>query len=140
MGAALEAKRVDAAFTVEPAYSGAVGAGGTAIFSSYVQTAPNLTVATYFASKQYIAENGEVVERFQRAIEKSLDYAAQNEAEVRAVVGEYTEIPAEVTDKIHLPTWKSDLNEPTIQTLSDLSLKYGFIEEQPSLDELILRG
>ena len=62
-------------------------------------------------------------------MEKSLEYAAQNEAEVRAVVGEYTQIPAEVTDKMHLPTWKADLNEPTIQTLSDLSLKYGFIEE-----------
>ena len=48
------------------------------------------------------------------------------------MVGEYTQIPAEVTDKIHLPTWKADLNEPTIQTLSDLSLKYGFIEEQPN--------
>ena len=75
MGAALEAKRVDAAFTVEPAYSGAVAAGGTPIASSYVETAPNLTVATYFASKQYIAENGEVVQRFKRAMEKSLDYA-----------------------------------------------------------------
>ena len=65
-------------------------------------------------------------------MEKSLEYAAPNEAEVRAVVGEYTQIPAEVTDKIHLPTWKADLNEATIQTLSDLSLKYGFIEEQPN--------
>ncbi len=140
MGPALEAGRVDAAFTVEPAYSGAVAAGGTPIFSSYVETEPNLTVATYFASKQYIAENGEVVQRFKRAMEKSLEYAATNEAEVRAVVGEYTQIPPEVIEKIHLPTWKADLNEPTIQTLSDLSVKYGFIEEAPSLDELILRG
>ena len=58
---------------------------------------------------------------------------------MRGIVGEYTQIPPEVTDKMHLPTWKADLNEPTIQTLSDLSLEYGFIEEQPSLDELILR-
>jgi NitT/TauT family transport system substrate-binding protein len=140
MGAALEAGRVDAAFTVEPAYSGAVAAGGTPVLHSYPETAPNLTVATYFASKQYIAENGDIVQRFKRAIEKSLEYASQNEAEVRAVVGEYTQIPAEVTDRMHLPTWRADLNEPTIQTLSDLSLKYGFIEEQPPLDELILRG
>ena len=34
------------------------------------------------------------------------------------MVGEYTQIPAEVTDKMHLPTWKADLNQPTIQTLS----------------------
>ena len=140
MGAALESNRVDAAFTVEPAFSGAVAGGGTPLFSSYVETAPNLTVATYFASKQYIAENGDIVERFQRAIKKSLEYAAANDDEVRGVVGEYTQIPAEVIEKIHLPTWKADLNEPTIQTLSDLSLKYGFIEEQPNLDDLILRG
>lgn len=140
MGAALEAGRVDAAFTVEPSYSGAVAAGGRPLLSSYVETAPNLTVATYFASKQYIAENGEVVQRFKRAMEKSLDYASTNEAEVRAVVGEYTQIPAEVTDKMHLPTWRADLNEPTIQTVIDLALKYQFIEEAPSLDDLILRG
>jgi NitT/TauT family transport system substrate-binding protein len=80
------------------------------------------------------------VQRFKRAMEKSLDYAEQNEPEVRAVVGEYTQIPAEVTDKMHLPTWRSDLNESTIQTVADLALKYEFIEEAPSLDDLILRG
>jgi NitT/TauT family transport system substrate-binding protein len=139
MGPALEAGRVDAAFTVEPAYSGALAAGGTAVFHSYEEIAPNMTVATYFASKQYVASNKEVVERFRRAIGKSLDYAAANEAEVRAVVGEYTEIPAEVTQKIKLPTWKADLNEPTIQTVADLAKRYGFIEEVPALDDFILR-
>lgn len=139
MGPALEAGRVDAAFTVEPAYSGAVAAGGTPLFSSYVATAPNLTVATYFASKQYIAENKDIIERFRRAMTKSLEYAAANDQEVRDVVKEYTEIPPEVIDKINLPTWKADLNEPTIEKLSELSLKYGFIEEQPDLNELILR-
>jgi len=140
MGAALEAKRVDAAFTVEPAYSGAVGAGGSPLFHSYEETAPNLQVATYFASKQYIAENKDIVERFTRAINKSLEYASANEAEVRAVVGEYTEIPATVTDKMHLPTWRPELTEDTIATMTDLALKYKFIEEAPSMDELILRG
>jgi NitT/TauT family transport system substrate-binding protein len=140
MGAARAAKRVDAAFTVEPAYSGAVAAGGKPIFSSYVATAPNLTVATYFTSKQYAAKNADVVQRFKRAMEKSLEYAAANEAEVRAVVGEYTQIPAAVTDKMHLPTWRADLNESTIQTVADLALKYKFISEAPSLDDLILRA
>ena len=55
------------------------------------------------------------------------------------MVGEYTEIPAEVIEKIKLPTWKSDLNEPTIQTVIDLAQKYGCIEEKPALDDFILR-
>ena len=45
-----------------------------------------------------------------------------------------------MTDKMHLPTWRADLNEDTIQTVADLALKYKFIEEAPSLDDLILRG
>ena len=41
----------------------------------YFNTAPNLTVATYFASKEYIAKNEAVVDRFVTAMKKSLDYA-----------------------------------------------------------------
>jgi NitT/TauT family transport system substrate-binding protein len=140
MNAALEAKRVDAAFEVEPAFSGGKAAGGRAIFHSYEETAPNMTVATYFASKEYIAKNGDEVDRFKRAMDKSLDYASQNPDEVRKAIGTYTEIPAEVLDKITLPQWKADLNEPTIQQVADLAKKYGFIEEVPSLDDLIRRG
>ena len=140
MNAALEAGRVDAAWEVEPAFSGGKAAGGKAIMHPYEETAPNLTVATYFATKDYIAKNGDVVDRFKRAVEKSLDYAQQNPDEVRKVIGTYTGIPQEVLDKITLPQWKADLNEPTIQTNIDLSKKFGFIEEAPSLDDLIWRG
>jgi NitT/TauT family transport system substrate-binding protein len=140
MNAALEAGRVDAAWEVEPAFSGGKAAGGTAIMNPYEETAPNLTVATYFASKQYIAENEDVVDGFKRAIEKSLEYASQNPDAVRKVIGTYTEIPQEVLDKITLPQWKADLNEPTIELNAELAKKYGFIEEIPSLDDLIRRG
>ncbi len=137
MNAALDAKRVDAAFEVEPAYSGGKAAGGTPVMHSYEQLAPNMTVATYFASKDYIAKNGDVVDRFKRAIEKSLEFSAQNPDAVRKAVASYTEIPADVIAKITLPVWKSDLNEPTIQQVADLAKKYGYIEEVPSMDDLI---
>jgi NitT/TauT family transport system substrate-binding protein len=139
MNAALDAKRVDAAFEVEPAYSGGKAAGGTPVLHSYEETAPNMTVATYFAAKDYIAKNGDVVDRFKRAIEKSLDYASKNPDAVRKAIGTYTEIPAPVLDKITLPVWKPDLNEPTIQQVADLAKKYGYIDEVPSLDDLIRR-
>ena len=46
---------------------------------------------------------------------------------------EYTEIPPEAAEKIKLPIWRADLNEPTIELASELSQKYGLIEEQPDL-------
>jgi NitT/TauT family transport system substrate-binding protein len=139
MNAALESGRVDAAFQVEPGYSGGLAAGSKNISNAYEEMAPNYTVATYFASKQYIAEHRDVVDRFNRAIQKSLDYASQHDDEVRAIVGTYTEIPKEVLDKMNLPVWKADLNRPTIEQTAAAAKEYGFIEEEPSLDELILQ-
>ena len=45
-----------------------------------------------------------------------------------------------MTDKMHLPTWPADLNESTIQTVTDLALKYEFIDRAPALDDMILGG
>jgi len=137
MNAALEAGRVDRACVVEPFVSqGKAGAAG-GIDPFYVRTAPDLTVATYFTSKQYAEENADVVDRFVKAMNRSLEYAQQNPDEVRDVLLDYTEIPPEAAEQIKLPVWRPDLNEPTIELLSKLSLKYGLIEEQPDLDELI---
>jgi NitT/TauT family transport system substrate-binding protein len=137
MNAALEARRVDGACVVEPFVSQGKAGAARGIDPFYVRTAPDLTVATYFTSKQYAQENGDVVDSFVEAMNRSLTYAQSNPDEVRDVLLEYTEIPPEAAEQIKLPVWRPDLNEPTIELLSELSLKYGLIEEQPDLDELI---
>jgi NitT/TauT family transport system substrate-binding protein len=137
MNAALEAERVDGACVVEPFVSQGKAGAARGIDPFYVRTAPDLTVATYFTSTQYAQENGDVVDGFVEAMNRSLTYAQSNPDEVRDVLLEYTEIPPEAAEQIKLPVWRPDLNEPTIELLSELSLKYGLIEEQPDLDELI---
>jgi NitT/TauT family transport system substrate-binding protein len=137
MNAALEAGRVDGACVVEPFVSQGTAAAARGIDPFYVRTAPDLTVATYFTSTQYAEENADVVDRFVSAMNKSLTYAQSHPDEVRDVLLDYTEIPPEAVDAIQLPIWRPDLNEPTIELLSELSVKYGLIEEQPDLDELI---
>ncbi len=137
MNAALEAKRVDGACVVEPFVSQGKAGKAKGIDPFYINTAPDLTVATYFASKDFIAKNGDVVDRFVAAIKESLDYAQQHPDEVRQVLLEYTQIPKAAAKAINLPVWRADLNRPTIEQLSALSKKYGLIKEQPNLDELI---
>jgi NitT/TauT family transport system substrate-binding protein len=137
MNAALESERVDGACVVEPFVSQGKAGKARGIDPFYVRTAPDLTVATYFTSRQYAEQNGDVVDRFVEAMNKSLTYAQSHPDEVRQVLLDYTEIPPEAVEQIKLPIWRPDLNEPTIEKLSELSLKYGLIEEQPNLDELI---
>jgi NitT/TauT family transport system substrate-binding protein len=137
MNAALEQKRVDGACVVEPFVSQGKAGAAKGIDPFYVRTAPDLTIATYFTTKQYAEENADTVDRFVRAMNKSLDYAQAHPDEVRKILLDYTEIPPEAAEAIKLPTWRTDLNEPTIELLSQLSKKYGLIEEEPDLDELI---
>jgi NitT/TauT family transport system substrate-binding protein len=137
MNAALEAGRVDAACVVEPFVSQGKAGKARGIAPFYVRTAPDLTVATYFTSTQYAEQNPDVIERFVRAMNKSLEYAQSNPDEVRDILLDYTEIPPEAAEAIKLPVWRTDLNEPTIEKLAELSEKYGLIEEQPDIDELI---
>ena len=139
MVGALEKGRVDAACVVEPFVSQGKAAGMKGIDPFYAGTAPNLTVAAYFASKQKIEQDPEMIDRFKKAMEKSLEYSQQNPDAVRAVLPEYTQIPADVAKKINLPSWQPELTEDTIQKLSELSEKYGLIEKQPDLDQLIMR-
>jgi NitT/TauT family transport system substrate-binding protein len=137
MNAALEAGRVDGACVVEPFVSQGTAGKAKGINPFYVNTAPDLTVATYFTSKQYAQENPDVIKRFVTAMEQSLEYAQDNPDAVRDILAEYTEIPPEVAQNIKLPQWRKDLTLPTIERLSELSLEYGLIEEEPNLDELI---
>jgi NitT/TauT family transport system substrate-binding protein len=137
MNAALDAGRVDGACVVEPFVSQGKAGKSKGINPFYERTAPNLTVATYFTSKQYAEENADVVDRFVSAMQKSLAYAQENPDAVREILLDYTEIPPEAAEAITLPQWRDDLGEDTIELLSELSKKYGLIEEEPDLGELI---
>jgi NitT/TauT family transport system substrate-binding protein len=137
MNAALEAGRVDGACVVEPFVSQGKAGKARGIDPFYVNTAPDLTVATYFTSKQYAEENADVVDRFVTAMEQSLEYAQSNPDAVREILGEYTQIPPEVAANIKLPQWRKDITLPTVERLSQLSLEYGLIESEPDLNELI---
>ena len=134
---ALDTGRIDAAFVVEPFVSQGKAQGATEVTHSFEETAPSYAVATYFATKQYAAQNKGVLNRFVRAINKSLDYAQSHPDLVRQVVPTYTKIPKDVAAKMTLPQWSADLNRPSIRQTADLAQKYGFIETKPSLDDLI---
>jgi NitT/TauT family transport system substrate-binding protein len=135
--AALKAKRVDAIWVVEPFRSQAAGEGNRLVMTPFEEAAPNYTVASYFTSKQYIEKNPEVVARFVRAMNKSLDYAQEHPDAVREVVPTYTKIPETAVKDMILPTFGSELDEEDVQLTIDLSDKYGYIEEKPAIEELI---
>jgi NitT/TauT family transport system substrate-binding protein len=137
MPAALEQKRVDAALLTEPFLSAVLAEGGTQIDAPSVETRPGFPNGVYVASEQYIAENGDVVDRFARAMNKSLDYAQAHPDEVRRIIPTYTQTPEAAAEKLRLPPFDSELDQEGIELEAELTAKYGIIEEAPAYDDLV---
>lgn len=137
MPAALEQKRVDAALLTEPFLSAVLAEGGTQIDAPSVETVPNFPNGVYVASESYIAENGDVVDRFARAMNRSLEYAQENPDEVRRIVPTYTETPPEAAQQMRLPVFDSELDREGIELEAELTAKYGIVEEAPAYEDMV---
>jgi NitT/TauT family transport system substrate-binding protein len=135
--AALQSGQVDAVFVVEPFQQQVLSQGGRKIASSYVDAAPNLTVASYFTSKQLQAENPDLVSRFTEAMKESLAYADAHPDEARQIIGTYTQISADVIAKVTLPKWPADINRDSVQKLADLAKEDGLLEKPADLNALL---
>lgn len=139
MKAALESKRIDAAFMIEPFLSAATGSGDPVVVRN-----PQLDVvsdgtalSTYFASKQYIAEHKDTLDNFLAALEEADAYAQQHPDEVRSTIPTFTQIPAEVAKKMAIGDFVPEVHVKTFEVLGNYMKQYGWIDDEPDLSTLI---
>jgi NitT/TauT family transport system substrate-binding protein len=137
MPAALGQKQVDAVLATEPFLSAILADGGRQVDAPFVNAEPKVANGVYVAAERYMSENGEVVDRFARAMKRSVDYAAAHEQEVRDIIPTYTQIPAAAAAKIRLPTFTSEIDRDSIQLNAEMAKRYGVIEEIPAMDDLV---
>jgi NitT/TauT family transport system substrate-binding protein len=137
MPAALQAGRVDAIWVVEPFLSTSLAQGGRLVASNYVDTAPDLTVAVYFTSRQLLDKDPDLVKRFTDAMTESLAYADAHPDEARQVLTSYTKIDPAVIQKLTLPKWPAQINRASVETLAGLAVKDGLVTKQPDLAALL---
>jgi NitT/TauT family transport system substrate-binding protein len=134
---ALERRQFDVAWLPEPFVSQGIAQGHRKLLDPMVATYPRLTLSGYFGSTEFIEQNGDLVERFQRAMNRSLDYAAAHKEEARQAIAENTEIPPPVVAKMPLPYWTSDLNADSVGFLIKQAEKYGYFDKEIDVDALL---
>ena len=106
-----------------------------------VELLPNGSVTAYTASKQFIEENPDVVERFQAAMRESLDYAKAHNDEALLAVSKVTGLDAEEAKGQALGTiYDPALDRPSIEKMQELLLEYELIPEAVPMDQLVLEG
>ncbi|HZE40250.1 MAG TPA: ABC transporter substrate-binding protein [Stackebrandtia sp.] len=137
MPAQLDAGNVDAAWVVEPFLSITRDSGARPVAWNYVDTAPDLSVAAYFTTADYISGHRDLVKRFTAAMNESLRYATAHPRAVRGILGSYADIDAKVADEITLPAWPTRINADSTATLAKLGVSDGVLKSKPDVDKLL---
>lgn len=136
----LKAGRVDAAQVAEPSLTleganlrpllerpwDAVGPGK-----------PHL-VAYMITSENFYAQSPDVVDSIVTAWNEALTFTQDNPDATRAAVSAATGISADVTDRMRLPVWRTDLDLDAAQKQLDLMVKYQILKKAPQLSDHVL--
>jgi NitT/TauT family transport system substrate-binding protein len=140
MPAALERKQVDAVWITEPFLTQVLASGARAVDAPLTTLGKEYPNAAYLVTEKYLAENEDAVERFVRAMNRSLDYARANPDEARAVIPEFTQIPPDVAEAMLLPHWPTEIDRAQLEELQDYATKYEVVTGEVNLDDLIWEG
>ncbi|MBF4993532.1 ABC transporter substrate-binding protein [Arthrobacter gandavensis] len=135
--AAVESGQVDAAWILDPFLTQTVEDGARVIAYNFAETHPSLDISGYFTTSAYIEENPETVEKFTRAMKKSLEYAQENPDAVRDIVGTYTKIDEEMRAKMVLPAFHADFDREGLAILGEAAASYGTLSKAPDLDAML---
>lgn len=133
--AALANGQVDAAWILDPFLSQSVDDGGRVVSYNFADFDKKLDISGYFATGDTVANDPELVKKFQAAMNRSLEYAQENPDEVRDIVGTYTKIDEAARAEMALPAFRKDFNMEAAQKLADAALKYGTLTKPAELDK-----
>ncbi|MDO5744008.1 MAG: ABC transporter substrate-binding protein [Micrococcaceae bacterium] len=135
--AALENGIVDAAWIVDPFLIQSMETGSRVVSYNFADFDPELDIASYFTSSAKVESEPELTAKFQRAMNKSLDYAQEHPDEVRDIVGTYTKIDEATRSKIVLPRYRVDFSKEAAQKLADATKEFGSISKPVDLEALL---
>jgi NitT/TauT family transport system substrate-binding protein len=140
MPAALKAGRVDVILAAEPFLSAALADGAKEIDAPFVSVEKNFSIGVYAISEEFEQESPEVVDGFVRAMNRSVQYAADNPDEVRRILPTFTQIPEAAAEKMRLSYFSPEERRDSLELQMGLTKKFGIIEETPDPDELVRKA
>lgn len=133
-----ERGEVDAALLVEPYKTIALQEhDARIIMHPYTETHEDFDIGGLLATQELMESDPEMVEAFQRATARSLEYAQENPDEVREVILENTQIEEDVIEDITLPVFRPDFDREAAEVIADASYEHGVVDEPIDLDELL---
>jgi NitT/TauT family transport system substrate-binding protein len=138
MGGALQAKRVDAVFLVEP-FVTQLRAETRILATPYDSIAKQLQISGWVANANWLRGNGATAARFVAVMRQTADWANRNRPAAGEILAKVTKIPIEVVAAMNRLSYGLALDAALIQPVIDASAHYGFLPRSFPAAELFAR-
>jgi NitT/TauT family transport system substrate-binding protein len=136
----LRAGRVDAVEAVRPFNKSIEAAGGENIGTPFSALGEEISVIWWGATRPWAEENADTVQAYQDCLEDAIGYISDNDTEARAVLQQYTNLPADVAENFELPAYDASVRPQDIQqwltAMQELDLFSGDVD----VDQLSFQG
>lgn len=130
-----------AAGMVEPFYTLGANEGFRVLGHYFTDVKSPVLFTGIVSSGEYIAKNGAVVERFVRAIHKSIDDFNRDPKIARETIAKNTKIPPAVIEKMRLGRWTTNSSLADMQFWIDAARKEGIITSSSvKVDDMVWKG
>ncbi|WP_167784739.1 ABC transporter substrate-binding protein [Ramlibacter rhizophilus] len=128
---AVRGNRADAAFVMDPFMSAAVEQGDVQVIGwPWSDVQKRVPIAQYVATRSYIQQNPQVIEKFVRAYNKGVDWTNANKGsdEWLRIISGYTKLPPERIKGLVLPPFEKTVDPAALDRVVELMRKNGMIE------------
>lgn len=129
---ALQSKRFDALFTIEPRVTTAVEKGIGRIVEAnprYKYILQPFPVTSNCVSTRFLLDKPQAAKAVYRALARAAEYIRENESEAKKLLPKYTPLDASLAQKCHLYHWwvLTDVDRAAIQKLADHFYQQGLL-------------
>lgn len=139
MEAALSSGQIQASSMIEPFITLAKERHGIRIFNNYVvEVKPEFEMTTYAVAYDKISEHRNEFKAFQLAINEATDLINTNKVNLVNTISKNINLDEKIASEMVVPSFGNKITVDTLEFVSAMLVKLGFIETTPKLEELIV--
>lgn len=98
---------------------------------------PGIPTMVTFASGDTVDNDSELVQSWRDAVTEALEAATADEEAFKETIVDFTDMPAETVEAMKQERLSGEVDDQVIVDLSDMAVKWEFLDSEPDLDTVI---
>lgn len=137
MADAINSGRVDAAVAVHPFIGQLLAQGHTPVIEKYATDDLPMLVVFLSADREWAEANPDAVDGIRAALEDANDFVEANPEEARAIMQQYSGLPAEIIERIPFPNLTTEVQPEQLDFFVEVMSDQGLISGDIDTESLI---